>query len=105
MVVETPEVPYFVVIFTSVLRDDAGYGETAARMTELAASSPGFLGMKNARTEVGLTVSYWRSLDDIAAWRRNIEHIAAQGAGRERWYSAYSVEIAKVERAYDWALE
>ncbi|MFC9130197.1 hypothetical protein ACFT4A_25520 [Streptomyces sp. NPDC057099] len=28
------------------------------------------------------------------------EHLQAQRLGRERWYSSYSVEVARVERAY-----
>lgn len=90
-------------IFASALRAEEGYGDMAARMEELARASAGFLGMDSARSAVGLTVCYWRSLDDISAWKANVEHIAAQRLGRERWYSAYSVRIARVERAYEWS--
>lgn len=100
-----PSPPYFVVIFTSRRTDlEAGYEQTAARMVELASVQPGFLGVESARDTdgFGITVSYWRTLDDIARWRDHLEHTAAREQGRASWYSRYALRIAKVERAYDW---
>lgn len=57
----TPKPPYFAVIFTSRRTEgDQGYGEMAARMAELAAAQPGFLGVESTRGEdgFGITVSY-----------------------------------------------
>ena len=99
----TPEPPYYTVIFTSVLGDDrADYDETAARMLELAAQQPGFLGAESVRDEMGLgvTVSYWASLEAIRAWKDNAEHQEAQRRGNESWYTCYKLRIAKVERDY-----
>ncbi len=81
----TPDPPYFAVIFTSVKRDDDGYGEVSRRMYELASSMPGFLGVESARGEdgMGITVSYWSSLESIADWKRDLEHLEAQQLGRE----------------------
>ena len=95
--------PYYAVIFTSTRtgEDDAGYAKAAARMEELAATMPGYLGMDSAREDVGITVSYWRDLDAIKAWKAHAEHLVAQGEGRRRWYDAYRMRIARVERDYD----
>jgi len=30
----------------------------------------------------------------------NLRHAAAQKLGKERWYEAYQIRVAKVERAY-----
>ena len=101
-----PTPPYYAVIFTSQRSeaDEAGYGAMAERMAELAAQQPGYLGVESARGSdgLGITVSYWRSLADIAAWRREIEHTAARDRGRAQWYSHYELRVAKVERAYGW---
>jgi hypothetical protein len=44
-VTQTPQPPYFAVIFTSVRTDgDNDYGETAKQMLEPASEQPGFLG-------------------------------------------------------------
>ncbi len=101
-IANTPKPPYYAVIFTNRLgTDTADYAETAARMVELAAEQPGFLGVESARDSgVGITVSYWRSEDDIAAWRAHAEHREARRRGREQWYAAFSLRVAKVERAY-----
>jgi heme-degrading monooxygenase HmoA len=99
----TPEPPYYAVIFTSLrTHDGEGYDETADRMFALAAEQPGFLGVDTAREDVGITVSYWTDENAIAAWKRDVEHVAAREAGRKRWYSGYEMRIARVERAYRW---
>ncbi|HEX8192411.1 MAG TPA: antibiotic biosynthesis monooxygenase [Allosphingosinicella sp.] len=100
-IARTPEPPYYAVIFTSVRTDDLeGYGEAAARMEELAATMPGYLGFEAARDGLGVTVSYWADLDSVANWKREVEHLAAQGEGRRRWYARYATRIARVERDY-----
>ena len=102
LIAKTPEAPYYAVIFSSLTTADGeGYAQTAARMVELAAQQPGFLGVESAREELGITVSYWADLDSIKAWKRNAEHLVAQKMGREKWYSNYKTRIARVERDYD----
>lgn len=102
LIAKTPEAPYYAVIFSSLTTADGeGYAQTAARMVELAAQQPGFLGVESAREELGITVSYWSDLDSIKAWKRNAEHLVAQKMGRGKWYSNYKTRIARVERDYD----
>jgi heme-degrading monooxygenase HmoA len=98
----TPDPPYVAVIFTTDRSDDdQGYDATDARMVELAAAQPGFLGIESALDGGnGITVSYWRTDADARAWKRNAEHELAQALGRERWYRAYRVRVAHVERDY-----
>lgn len=101
MIADTPKPPYYAVIFTSLRTEgDNGYTETARHMVELAAQQPGFLGIESARDDVGVTVSYWESLEAIRAWKMNAEHLLAQERGRRDWYSAFKTRIAKVERDY-----
>lgn len=98
---KTPEPPYYAVIFSNQLRDDAqGYDQMAMRMVELAASQSGFLGIESARNQLGITVSYWESLEAIRTWKQNAEHLEAQRLGRQQWYSDFRVRVAKVERDY-----
>ena len=99
----TPAPPYYAVIFSAARTDGAhGYEAMADRMVELANEQPGYLGIESARSPggFGITVSYWESLDAIAAWRRHAEHRIAQETGKRIWYSRYELRIAKVERAY-----
>ena len=69
-------------------------------MAELAAQQPGYLGMESAREGLGITVSYWESLEAIRNWKQNAEHQEAQRLGHQQWYSGFRVRIAKVEREY-----
>jgi heme-degrading monooxygenase HmoA len=97
----TPEPPYYAVIFSSIRAPgDEGYAEMARRMADMAAQQPGYLGMESAREDVGITVSYWRDRESIAAWKRNLDHLEAQRSGKSRWYERYRVRIALVEREY-----
>jgi len=88
-------------VFTSVRTpaDPDGYAETARRMGELAAQQPGFLGIESARGDdgVGITVSYWASLEAVRGWGRHAEHLLAQRAGRERWYKRFRLRVCRVE--------
>jgi len=97
-----PTKPYYAVIFTSLRTEgDRGYGEMAQKMEELARQQPGFIGVESARDGLGITVSYWESLEAIAQWKANLDHIEAQRSGIETWYSHYKVRVCKVEREYE----
>jgi heme-degrading monooxygenase HmoA len=103
-IAKTGAAPYYAVIFTSIRTDgDNGYGNMADAMLEAAANQPGFLGVESAREELGITVSYWDSLESIAAWKRDSEHLVAQKLGRERWYENYKTRICRVERDYEFS--
>ena len=102
MIANTPKPPYYAVIFTSLRTGvDNGYADTAKRMAELADQQPGFLGVESARNEVGITVSYWESLESIKNWKNQAEHLIAQQSGKDVFYTHYKTRIAKVERDYD----
>ncbi len=88
------------VIFLSRLRDPApGYAETAERMAMLAREMPGFLGMHSVRDGdgSGITISWWRSEEDVARWRNHPEHLEAQRRGREEWYESWHMEVCRVQ--------
>lgn len=97
---QTPQPPYFAVIFTSIRAEgDDGYGAVARQMVELASEQPGFLGFESARQEIGISVSYWVSLEAIEAWKANTAHRHAQGRAKD-WYKAFRVRVCRVEREY-----
>ena len=102
--------PYYAVIFTSTQNETIeGYSEMADKMETLAKQQDGYLGIDSARNDtstsltgaVGITVSYWESLDAIKNWKQQIDHLQAQQKGRTEWYSWYHVRICKVEREYE----
>lgn len=101
MIANTPSPPYYAVIFTS-LKTDApdGYDAMSNRMVELAIQQTGYLGHESARDGIGITISYWQSLDSIKQWKQNTEHLFAQQQGRNQWYSHYKTRICLVERDY-----
>lgn len=73
-----------------------------AMITEVK-KQPGFLGFESACNETGITVSYWKDRDSIAAWKGHREHSMAIKRGKEDWYAAYKVRICRVERDYGWS--
>ncbi|WP_312472121.1 antibiotic biosynthesis monooxygenase [Neobacillus sp.] len=102
----TPQPPYYAVVFTSQRTDgDRGYGKMAEKMEELASQQQGFLGIESARdSRLGITVSYWESLEAIRNWKENSTHKFAQEKGKEEWYKNYTVRICKVERTYSFEM-
>jgi heme-degrading monooxygenase HmoA len=101
MIANTPQTPYYAVIFTSLRTEgDNGYGDMAVEMNKLASEQPGYLGIESAREGLGITVSYWESPEAIKNWKANARHLFAQQEGRKQWYQEYKVRICKVERDY-----
>ena len=94
--------PYYAVIFTSLRTegDEAAYQKTAQEMLDLAAQQPGYLGVESAHSPggLGMTISYWESLDAIANWKRVAEHRRAQALGKSQWYEQYRLRVCRVER-------
>jgi heme-degrading monooxygenase HmoA len=100
----TPQPPYYAVIFTSLRTEgDNGYSEMAEAMDQLVPTQAGFLGVESVRDGLGITVSYWESLEAIAAWKQNYDHLVAQRRGRADWYQSFKVRICRVEREYGFA--
>lgn len=101
LIANTPAPPYYAVIFSSIRTEiDEGYGKMAEEMVNLAEKQPGYLGHESARERLGITVSYWESLESIYNWKMVSEHLFAQRMGREKWYSSYKTRICLVERDY-----
>jgi heme-degrading monooxygenase HmoA len=93
--------PYYAVIFTSTkVEAENNYNDVATKMVELATTQQGFIGVESARNEIGITVSYWESIDAINNWKNNAEHLIAQQLGKDVFYQSYTTRICKVEREY-----
>lgn len=97
---KTPEPPYYAVIFSSQRTEgENGYVNMANQMVELASKQKGFLGVESARDErLGITVSYWDSLESIENWKENAAHKVAQEKGKSIWYQNFALRVCKVER-------
>ena len=96
---ESVTLPYYAVIFTSELAEEhTGYEAMAEEVLTLAEQQPGFLGFESARNELGISISYWDSLEAISAWREHSFHQLAQEKGKRDWYKNYRIRIARVER-------
>ena len=102
MIIADLKTPYYAVIFTTLFTENlTDYEKTAERMKKLAKLQEGYLGIESARSNIGITVSYWKDLASITKWKNNIEHTEARVKGRNKWYQQYQLRICKVERAYD----
>ena len=96
------KLPYYAVIFASKRTEgDHGYNAMANKMVELASKQNGYLGIESARdSELGITVSYWKTLEDISDWKANAAHQIAQERGKQEWYHQFTLRVCKVERDY-----
>lgn len=93
---------YYAVIFTSKRTEgDNGYHKMSEQMMKLAQQQEGFMGVEAAREEIGITVSYWKTITAIQNWKANTAHLFAQEKGKTDWYTSYHVRICKVEREYE----
>jgi heme-degrading monooxygenase HmoA len=70
-------------------------------MRELAMNKYGCIELTSiCEDNYEITISYWKSLENIRQWKRNEEHVEAQENGKARWYKSYHVQVVKVVREY-----
>lgn len=94
------ELPYYAVIFKSKRTSgDAGYTEMSHTLLDAVKKIEGFLGADSVRDSdgVGITVSYWRTLESIEKWKHDVMHSQGKEMGKKRWYEEYTIRICKVE--------
>ena len=84
--------------------DDTGYDAAAQEMDALAQLQPGYRGIVHARGAdgQGITISYWDSEAAAKSWRDQPDHARIREQGRAVWYSEYQLQVAEIDRAYDW---
>ncbi len=89
----------FLVVFLSQrFPEDNGYAEMAAQLEAEVKTIPGFLRMESVRDAHGrgITLSYWRDLGAIQAWRDRQNHRQAKGQAKQ-WYASYEIQIFQVQ--------
>lgn len=71
-----------------------------ARMYELATSTPGFISYREYASADGESVAIveFQSQEKLVAWRNHPEHLRAQAAGRERYFSEYRITVCESVR-------
>ena len=80
------------------VRDE--YVALANRVSELAATMPGYISHKGFFADDGerVTVVEFESEEGMRAWRRHPEHIQAQRKGREIYYAEYHLQVCDLVR-------
>ncbi len=95
------EPPYYVAVFKTEVYPEKleEYRKWAALMMEEVQKSPGFLGVDAVRDAEGrgITVSYWRTREDIKTWGRNPAHRKAQEIGKREFYRSLNLEVSHYE--------
>lgn len=91
-----------VIVFRSRLRPgvEKEIEQTGARMYELATSMPGFISYREYASADGKSVAIveFESQETLAAWRNHPEHLEAQAAGRDRYFSEYRITVCEAVR-------
>lgn len=91
-----------VTVFRSRLRADNqdAYHEQAAEMAALAQTMPGLVDFKAFTADDGerVTIVTFTDTQTQAAWRRQVDHVAAQRRGRSDYYAEYSLQVAQTVR-------
>jgi heme-degrading monooxygenase HmoA len=98
-----PRTPTMLItVFRSRLRPGVRdeYVALVERMTELAATMPGYISHKGFSADDGerVTIVEFAHEDGLRAWRTNPEHIAAQKLARQKYYSEYHVQVCTLDR-------
>ena len=54
--------------------------------------------MDSAKNELGIRISYWKSMEVITARKNNIQHAKAKNKSIKQWYKSYQLRICRVEQ-------
>lgn len=75
------------VFFIAKIKDlNAEYKGISQNIRRLGESHPGFISIESEEIgDVEITVSTWRSREDVADWAKDPEHVAAKARASE-WY-------------------
>ena len=92
----------YAVIFKAKIKDlDEEYAQTADRMRDIAMKEYGCTEfIANSEGDLEIAISYWKSLEDIQAWKNNPEHKKAQALGKQKWYESFEVQVVEVLKEY-----
>ena len=76
------------------------YYATAAKMSEMAKTMPGYVSHKAFTAEDGERVTIVEFADEAGqeAWRTRMEHVQAQQRGRKMFYTEYKLQVCNVIR-------
>lgn len=98
-----------VTVFRNRLRDDNvdEYHSHAAEILALAREMPGFVDFKTFAADDGERVSLitFEDAETQRAWRTQVDHRAAQRAGRAKYYASYSIQVATCTSAHSFTTE
>ena len=102
MLVQTPKPPYIAVLFSSVKaiqKANKNYVSMNKQVSDAAKQMQGYLGCENfTSNDKELTISYWKTLEDVELWKTNTIHLIAKNKGIEEWYESYAIRICEVKR-------
>lgn len=91
-----------VTVFRSRLRPGVGddYTALAARMAAIARTMPGYVSEKDYVADDGerVTIVEFEHAEGLRAWRTNPEHLAAQKLAREKYLTAYHIQVCTLDR-------
>ena len=80
------------------------YLDIAAKLKEQLIKMPGFISIERFQSLVEegklLSLSFWEDEESLLAWKKNIDHLAAQKKGRESIFKDYRIRIVEVKRDY-----
>ncbi len=97
------------VVFRSKLRPESEdeFQALAAEMILIAESMPGFLSYKVFKADDGerCSIIEFETEEDLKGWREQVTHRQAQQAGRDRFYTEYSLQIGIPSRELRFRLE
>jgi heme-degrading monooxygenase HmoA len=91
-----------ITVFRSRLRPGVRdeYVALVERMNALARTMPGYISHKGFFSDDGerVTIVEFEHEEGMKAWRSNAEHQGAQNLAREKYYTAYSVQVCTLDR-------
>ena len=92
---------YAVIFRAKIDKIDKQYTQIAERMRQLAFEKYGCIEFTSVtENNEEISISYWKTQEQIKNWKEDAEHIVAQEFGKTKWYKSYKVQVIEILREY-----
>tara|TARA_B100001996_G_scaffold130481_2_gene99177 strand:- start:599 stop:877 length:279 start_codon:yes stop_codon:yes gene_type:complete len=87
------------VFFIAKIKDlNEEYKNRSTRLREMAEGMPGFISIESEEIDdVEITVSTWRSKQDVEAWAKDVTHVEAKRKHREWYHWVRGIHVETVD--------
>lgn len=90
--------PIKVFFIAKIKNFDEQYRDYVTRVRDLGEKHPGFIGLESQEIDdIEITISTWRSKEDVADWAKDPTHMSAKARWRDWYHWVKGIHVETVD--------